>query len=105
MNHYFDSEGQKYSQNQVKRYIDKAKARRIELCKEERGYVWCFDCDTENGALNKNEYIDMSHNKSVKWCKENRCIELAWDVENIFPRHRSCHQVKDGLDLKFQSCS
>jgi hypothetical protein len=96
MNHYFGSDGTRYSSAQVKRYTDKAKAQRIEMCKDEKGYVWCFDCEENN-----DEPIDMSHDKSVQWCKDNCCVELAWDVDNIKPRHRSCHMVKDGLTLQF----
>lgn len=90
MNYYRDSQGNRYSSVQVDRKIREAKKQRLQIQIDEIGYNRCEECK-QNDCLP----IDCSHDKSVKWCKENGCVELAWDTSNITPTGRNCHRKKD----------
>ena len=95
MNHFTTSTGERVSQKQIDYRIHRVKAQKIEQFLAEHGYLVCQDC-----RHNDCKPVDCSHDKSVDWCKKNRCIELAWDVNNITLRGRKCHQIHDKLDIK-----
>lgn len=90
MNYHTTTYGEKVSSKEVDRRIRKAKEQRLQIQIDELGYNVCEEC-----FRNDCKPIDCSHDKSVKWCKENGCVELAWDVNNITPRGRQCHCKKD----------
>lgn len=98
MNHYFTSSGQRISKKEIDRKISEAKKLRLQMQINEYGYIFCEVC-----RRNDCTPVDCSHNKSVDWCQKNRCVELAWDVNNITPTGRYCHRKKDGLDLRFKN--
>jgi len=98
MNHYFASDGTRYSKAEIDRRTSAAKAEKRRLQKEEHGYNFCEIC-------NNNECwpVDASHNTSVNEAQKSGRCELAWDLNNITMRGRRCHQKYDGLDLKFKN--
>ena len=91
---YFDSNGERYTQNQVDARVSKAKQDKLEQMRDEHGYIFCEDCSVSSGV-----YFDCSHNVSVQDAKNERRVELAWDIDNIKIRCRRCHQVYDGLNI------
>jgi len=94
---YFDTDGNAYTQSQVDARIRKAKEQAIEIFWDQHDRApFCQEC-FRNDCIP----VDMSHNVSVQECKNTRRVELAWDVKNIVPRGRKCHQKKDGLNLIF----
>ena len=95
MNHYYDSEGNRYSQTQIDYLIRKAKKQKLEEMYNDNGFTFCEDCKITNTIL------DCSHEKSVDWCKKNGQLELAWDPKNIKIRCRECHKKHDKLNLIF----
>jgi len=108
-NTYFDSKGNKYTKAQVESKIRAAKEEVLQKQIDEYGYNFCTDCYYEwmdgNDKINVNECkpIDCSHTISVKEAQEMRQVELAWCTNNIVPRGRKCHQIRDGLDLGMKS--
>ena len=90
MNYYFTSDGQRVSKSEVDRKVRKAKEMKISQMINEYGYVFCEEC-----GMNDCKPVDCSHDKSVDWCQKNRCVELAWDINNITMRGRKCHRIKD----------
>ena len=96
---YFDTDGNAYTQAQVERRIRKAKEQAIEIFIDEHDREpFCQECGRNDCVP-----VDMSHTVSVQDCKNRRQVELAWDVENIVPRGRNCHQRHDGLHLQWRS--
>lgn len=94
---YFDSDGNAYSQSTIDNKIRKAKEQVIEMFWDEHNRdPFCQECFRNDCVP-----VDMSHNVSVQESKNMRRVELAWDVNNIVPRGRKCHQKKDGLGLIF----
>ena len=94
---YFDSDGNAYTQAQVDRKIRKAKEDAIEIFIDQHDREpFCQVCFRNDCVP-----VDMSHDVSVQECKNRRQVELAWDVENLTPTGRRCHQKKDGLNLQF----
>lgn len=90
MNSYSCSDGTRLKQSVIERLITKAKASKVQQQHDEHGYNHCEVCGVSNGT-----YIDCSHDISVKECKESGRTELAFDVDNITMRCRSCHQKHD----------
>jgi len=91
-NSYYDSSGNSYSQNQVNNNITNAKAEKIDTMISDYGYVFCEDCKINSSA---GEFIDCSHDISVQQAKNERKVELSWDVNNITMRCRPCHRKWD----------
>lgn len=76
--------------------MHKAKATVLQNQFDELGYNVCIEC-----MRNDCKPVDCSHDISVKQAKETGRAELCWDVNNIKPRGRECHQKLDKLILKF----
>ena len=98
-NKYYDSDGNSYTQSEVKQKVREAKALKLDSMQDEYGYVFC----EENGC-GKNEscgeYLDCSHTISEKEAKEKKQTELCWDWQNnIKIRCRTCHKKLDKLFL------
>lgn len=90
-NTYQTSDGQRFKKSIIDQKIKQAKARKLEEMMDDYGYHFCEECKTNQGRL------DCSHTISVKQAQEEGQSELAWDVENIKIRCRSCHQKLDLL--------
>lgn len=90
MNSYRTSDGERLKQSVIESLITKAKKEKLKEQFNEFNYNFCEDCGISNGT-----YLDCSHDKSVKWCKDNGKTELAFDVNNITIRCRRCHNIHD----------
>jgi len=96
LNTYHDSHGNRWTTPQIERKIVEAcKAKLLEQLYE-HNYNFCENC-----KRNDCKPLDCSHEISRKYAKENGCVEVLWDLDNIKIRGRRCHQVVDKLDLKF----
>lgn len=96
MNYVYTSTGEKIKRSVFDRKVNKAKKQRVQIQLDDEGYNVCEVC-----KRNDCKPVDASHDISVKWCVENKQAELAYDINNITPTGRFCHQEKDGLDLRF----
>ena len=90
MNTYATSTGERIRQSVIDSLIRKAKAAKLQEQHDEHGYNHYEDCGISSGT-----YLDCSHDISVKDAKESGRTELAFDVDNITIRCRSCHQIHD----------
>ncbi len=98
-NRYRASDGTLYTSAEVDRRIRQAC---YEVMQEQalfRKGNYCVECGKNSSA----EPVDPAHIKSVRWCKNNGCVELAWDKKNIRPLCRTCHNKYDKLNLQFNS--
>lgn len=98
-NKYSDSDGNKWTTDQIDRKVTKAKEQLVQDCLDEHGYVFCHTCQR-----NDCKPVDCAHLISVKECKETGQSELAWDWQNnMILEGRSCHARRDKLDVQFGS--
>lgn len=106
MNTYKCSDGTRISKAQIDRNVRRAKEEVLQDQLNDRGYVYCVDCDRHGypDEVDDMEFrlIDCSHTKSVDWCQKNGCTELAWDKSNIKPRCRFHHNQLDKTSLNFK---
>lgn len=84
------SNGERVQKSVIDHRVREAKKEVLRLQFEEYGYNFCTDCGRNDCVP-----IDCSHDKSVDWCQKNGCSELAWDINNIKPRGRKCHNIHD----------
>lgn len=91
MNHYRTSNGERVSKAKVDRLVRLAKARALEAQELVYGYNFCTDC----GRNASGTRLDCSHEISVDECQKSGRTELAWDIDNIKIRCRTCHQIHD----------
>ena len=89
MTFYYQSNGVRVAKTTIDQRVRKAKAKKLEDMRTDQGYIACEDCGTNQG------YLDCSHDVSVDTCQKTRRCELAWDVNSITIRCRSCHQKYD----------
>lgn len=94
MNKYFDSFGNSYTTAQINRKSDKSAKELLDIQFLEHGYNFCEKC-----KQNDCKPIDVSHNISRKKAKEEGCVEVLWDKNNMEILGRRCHKKKDGLWL------
>ncbi len=92
MNSYKMSDGTRIKKSVIDRLVRAAKYQVLINQQIEHGYNFCVDCERSSGT-----YIDCSHDISVDKCQKEGHTELAWDLENINPRCRSCHEKHDKL--------
>jgi 5-methylcytosine-specific restriction endonuclease McrA len=92
MNSYFDSNGNRYTTAQIERKIKKAALEILEMQFLDHGYNFCERC-----KRNDDKPIDVSHTVSRKKAKEDGCVELLWDYDNLEILGRKCHKIKDKL--------
>lgn len=101
-NHFRCSDGTKVTKAQIDYRVREAKKQKIQDQLDDYGYNFC-----EEPGCGKNhncgEPLDCSHEKSVDWCQNNGCSELAWSLDNMKIRCRSHHCKKDGNTLKFNN--
>lgn len=92
MNSYFDSKGNRYTTAQIERKIKKAALEILEMQFLDHGYNFCERC-----KRNDDKPIDVSHTISRKKAKEDGCVEVLWDYDNLEILGRKCHKIKDKL--------
>lgn len=95
---YSDSNGNRWTTSQIDRKSDKAARELLQEQRDELGYNVCTKC-----WQNDCNPLDVSHNISKKEAKEIGKTELCWDKDNMEIIGRRHHQIKDGLDLKFNT--
>ena len=93
-NKYFDSKGNLYTQSQIDFRIKRAGLELLDLQFLEYGYNFCTKC-----KRNDCKPIDVSHNISRKKAKEDGCVQVLWDYDNLEILGRKCHKKKDKLNL------
>lgn len=98
-NTYRLSDGSRMAKSKIDQLVLKAKAAKIEQMLDEHGFIFCEEegCGKNSSA---GEPLDCSHDKSVKECQESGQTELAWDVDNITMRCRTCHAIRDKLNIQ-----
>ncbi len=89
---YKDSQGNRYTTEQINRKSDKSAKELLEEQFNEYGYNFCTNCKN-----NKCKPIDVSHTISRKKAKENGKVELIWRKKNMEILGRKCHKIKDKL--------
>ena len=94
MNTYSDSYDNRYTTEQIERKIKKSALELLEMQFIEHGYNFCQKC-----KCNDCKPIDVSHTISRKKAKEDGCVEVLWDYDNLEILGRLCHQKKDKLNL------
>ena len=92
MNSYSDSNGKRYTTPQIERKIKKAALELLDMQFLEFGYNFCQCCHR-----NDDRPIDVSHTISRKKAKEDGCVEVLWDYDNLEILGRKCHKIKDKL--------
>lgn len=93
-NSYRMSNGERVLKSVIDKRVHQSKAQKIEGMLQEHGYIFCEELDCGKNA-NAGEPIDCSHEVSVDQCQKQGKSELAWDVENIKMRCRTCHRKHD----------
>lgn len=102
MTTYSTSCGERLKKSVIDRLVKKAKAAKLHQQHNEFGHNFCEHIK-EDGSMCRRSggvRLDCSHTVSVKEAQESGCAELAFDVDNIKIRCRTCHQKLDGLDLQ-----
>tara|TARA_R110002051_G_C8424141_1_gene452394 strand:- start:131 stop:418 length:288 start_codon:yes stop_codon:yes gene_type:complete len=89
---YKDSFGNRYTTDEINRKSNESAKLKLQLQLDEHGYNFCEHC-----KRNDCKPIDVSHTISRKEAKENGCVEVLWDIENMEILGRKCHQIKDKL--------
>ena len=89
---YSDSQGNRYTTEQIERKIKKAALELLEMQFLEYGYNFCESC-----KRNDDKPIDVSHTISRKKAKEDGCVEVLWSYDNLEILGRLCHKIKDKL--------
>lgn len=93
---YSDSDGKRWTTDQIDRKSDKAARELLEIQFLELGYNVCDEC-----RRNDCKPIDVAHLVSRKEAKETGRAELCWDMDNMKILGRECHQKLDNLILRF----
>lgn len=93
---YSDSFGNRWTTKQIDAKIARAGIEKLDIQFLEHGYNFCSRC-----KRNDCRPIDVSHTISRKKAKEDGCVEVLWELDNLEILGRKCHQKKDKLDLKF----
>ena len=97
MNTYKCSNGERVSQETIKRRMGQAKNIKLNSQIWQRSYNYCENCQR-----NANDtYLDCAHIVSIDKAKKAGKTELCWKTENIVILCRECHKKKDGLNLQF----
>jgi 5-methylcytosine-specific restriction endonuclease McrA len=96
VNTYSDSEGNRHTTEQIERKIRKNALELLDIQFLELGYNVCSKC-----LRNDCKPIDVSHTISRKKAKEDGCVEVLWNKDNLEILGRKCHKKKDKLNLSF----
>ena len=87
INTYPCSNGERVNKAKINRNVRFAKEQKIREFKNDNGYCYCEECNTNQGR------IDCSHIISVKYAQETGRTELAWQVANIKLHCAKCHSA------------
>lgn len=98
-NSFSTSKGERIPKKQIDINVRAAKGIKLADMYSEHGYIFCEEEGCGKNA-SAGEPIDCSHDISVKECQESGRSELAWDVDNITMRCRTCHAKRDGLNIQ-----
>lgn len=96
MNTYQKSDGTRITKKVIDYRIKKAKAEVLDQQIRDYGYNFCEICRRSSGVI-----LDLAHIVSVDECQKSGYAEKAYQVSNIEVLCRSCHQERDGLDLRY----
>ena len=91
---YSGSDGTRYTTEQIERKIRGAAIDLVDIQFIEYGYNFCTKC-----GRNDCKPVDVSHTISRKKAKEDGCVEVLWDLDNLELLGRKCHKDKDKLNL------
>lgn len=91
-NTYSDSNGKRYTTEEINNRSATTAKLLLKQQVNEYGYNFCISC-----GRNDCKPIDVSHTVSRKKAKEDGCVELIWDINNLEILGRRCHQIKDKL--------
>ena len=94
-NHYFDSNGNSYTQSQIDRKIKKAGLELLDLQFLNEGYQFCTEC-----KRNDCKPVQVAHIISRKKSKEISQVELSWDLNNLKILGQRCHRKLDKLNIQ-----
>ena len=97
MNTYSDSNGNRYTTNQIEIKIKKSALLLLDIQFLEYGYNFCTKC-----KRNDCKPIDVSHTISRKKAKEEGNVEVLWSLDNLEILGRKCHKIKDKLNLSHE---
>ena len=95
---YKDSQGNRYTTEQIDRKAAKVAKDLLELQFINEGYNYCTCC-----KRNDCKPIDVAHIISRKQAKESGKVELIWDMDNMKILGRNCHQKYDKLNLQYEA--
>jgi len=95
---YSDTEGNRYTTTQIEWRIKRAALLILDLQFIEFGYNFCQECKENN-----DKPIDVSHTISRKKAKEDGCVEILWDIDNLEILGRQCHKRKDRLTIGYEN--
>lgn len=93
---YSDSQGNRYTTSQIEARIKKAALEKLDIQFLELGYNRCEGCGRNDCVP-----LDVSHTISRKKAKEDGCVEVLWDLDNLEILGRKCHQKKDKLNIQY----
>lgn len=94
----YGSDGTEYTAAEVDRRVRKAKATKLFDQLTDLGYNVCETCKRNDCTP-----VTCAHIKSVDWCKKNRCVELAWALDNMVIEGLPCHQIRDKNNVGYKS--
>lgn len=94
---YKDSNGNRYSTEQINRKSDLAAKQMLLEQQFYYGYNFCEEC-----KRNDCKPIDVAHAYSRKKAKEDGCVEVLWDKTFMKILGRECHKKYDNLNLQFK---
>lgn len=89
---YKKSNGNRIEKSLIDKKVRVSKFEKLEQMRIEYGYIFCENCGKNE---NCGEPLDCSHDISVDKCQKIGRSELAYDVNNITIRCRSCHRKHD----------
>ncbi|PXX26257.1 hypothetical protein C7967_11518 [Thalassospira sp. 11-3] len=93
-NSYRMSNGERVLKSVVDRRVRQAKEQKVQNMLDEHGYIFCEEPGCGKNT-NAGEPIDCSHDISVNDLQKMGKTELAYDVEMITMRCRTCHRIHD----------
>jgi hypothetical protein len=91
VNTYSTSDGERLKKSVIDARVRKAKASKLMQQVNKHGYNFCEDCNVNSF----NNRLDVSHDVSVDECQKSGRAELAYSIDNLTVRCRTCHRIHD----------
>ncbi len=108
-NHIHTSTGETLTRAEFNRRVNEAKEKKIQDQLNRFDFNFCEDCSKE-GRISKIriggidfDFLDSSHEISVKECIELGRAELAYNIDYLTIRCRYHHRIFDKSNLKFKA--